>query len=176
MKLPRTQYAGRVTTGMALLLAGCARPERAPGTPPAGTTALAAGASISLTRGACHGTCPIYRVSIAEDGTVVFEGGANVQLTGVSTGSTPRDSVLSLFREFDSAGYDRLADRYVNEAPGCGAYATDLPTITLSLTRDGRTKRVEYDQGCRGAPAALAMLARRVDQVAGSMRWIGPRR
>ena len=30
--------------------------------------------SITLERGACFGTCPIYQVSVASDGTVRFEG------------------------------------------------------------------------------------------------------
>ena len=56
--------------------------------------------------------------------------------------------------------------------PGCERFATDLPSVVTEVRTDGRTKRVEHDYGCTGAPAKLADLERRIDEVIGVKRWI----
>ena len=67
----------------------------------------------------------------------------------------------------------RLDTAYTAGASACGAYVTDLPTVVVSVVRSGVTTRVTQDYGCGGAPPVLPELHRRIDETAGTGRWIG---
>jgi hypothetical protein len=82
--------------------------------------------------------------------------------------------VDSLLAELEAAGYFGFADSYVMDSPACGMYATDSPTVITSATRNGETKTIRHDRGCSSAPPGLAKLEQRIDEVAGTARWIGP--
>ena len=127
----------------------------------------------TLERTPCFGTCPVYQVSIFRNGAVRFVGTRHVTHQGVATDSISPGAVDSLAAELDAAGYFGFADDYVLDAPACGLYATDSPTVTTSLTTKGRTKRVRHDYGCSGAPPELHRLEQRIDEVAGTSRWTG---
>ena len=79
----------------------------------------------------------------------------------------------SLAGELEAGGYFGFADDYVLDAPACGQYATDSPTVTTSLTMNGRSKRIRHDYGCSAAPSELRRLEQRIDEVAGTSRWTG---
>jgi hypothetical protein len=164
---------------LALLLVACSgRPsvQRADSTvvpAPASVAADSAAPVATIERTPCFGTCPVYQVSIFGDGTVRFVGKQDVKQQGTATASVSREAVDSLVTELRSGGYFELADEYVMDAPACGPYATDSPTVTTSLRADGRTKRIRHDYGCSGAPAELRRLEQRIDEVAGTSRWTG---
>lgn len=158
---------------LTLLAAACA-----PRTPPAAEPAGAPVASddavvVTLERTPCFGTCPVYTVSISESGLVRFNGKHHVTQTGEATATIPAARVDSLLEELEEAGYFELPEAYVMDAPACGMYATDSPTIITSATRGGVTKSIRHDRGCQGAPAGLSRLEQRIDEVAGTARWTG---
>jgi Domain of unknown function (DUF6438) len=128
---------------------------------------------VTLERTPCFGTCPVYQLSIFGDGTVRFAGKLHVATQGMATAKISPAAVDSLVVELESAGYFEFADAYVLDAPACGQYATDSPTVTTSLTVKGRTKQVRHDYGCSAAPPELRRLEQRIDEVAGTSRWIG---
>ena len=127
---------------------------------------------ITLERGPCFGTCPVYAVALEGSGAVLFQGRRFVADTGVSTATIPAARVDSLAAELAARGYFDFADRYRAGEPGCERYATDLPTVITEVRAAGRVKRVEHDHGCMEAPAALTELEARIDSVAGVSRWI----
>jgi hypothetical protein len=158
----------------AWLPAACAR--TVPPSPEAetrSTPVAPATGSVSLERGPCFGTCPVYKVTLDRSGAVRFEGRRFVADTGLSTGTASPASVDSLFAELQAAGYFGFADSYRMGQPGCERYATDLPTVITEVRLGDRTKRVEHDRGCADAPAALSVLESRIDEVAGVGRWVG---
>jgi hypothetical protein len=160
--------------GLALSLGACARPSP----PGSGTDSLPSpdagdSATITLERQPCFGTCPVYIVAVERTGAVRFEGRRFVADSGVHTATVPAARVDSLLRELDDAGYFGLDERYRAGEPGCGAYATDLPTVIVQVRIGERSKRVEHDHGCASAPDALSVLERRIDEVAGVQRWVG---
>ncbi len=162
-----------VLAGGACLAVACAprpQPSADAASHPAPTTAPE---SVTLERGPCFGTCPVYAVTLGRDGSVRFEGRRFVADTGISTGTVPRARVDSLFAELQSAGYFELADSYRSGDAVCRRYATDLPTVITEVRLDGRVKRIEHDRGCAEAPAALSQLENRIDEVAGVARWVG---
>lgn len=139
-------------------------------TPDAGAADVPA---VTLERRPCFGTCPVYSVAVAPDGTVRYTGKHHVAHTGEATAVIPAARVDSLVAELEAGGYFGFADDYVMDSPACGRYATDSPTVVTSVTRDGRTKTIRHDYGCFEAPRTLVQLERRIDEVAGTSRWTG---
>ncbi len=137
----------------------------------AGTTMNDDQPVVTLERTACFGFCPVYTLAVYSDGRVVYNGSANVQVTGEQTGSITTAQVQQLVDAFTAADYFNLKDEY--KAP-----VTDLPTQITSFTQDGQTKTVSNYGGCLSgspdpAPQALCDLPDLIDQVTHSAQWIG---
>ncbi len=132
-----------------------------------------AASRVTMERGPCFGTCPVYRVGLAADGSVTFEGIRFVEHTGSATTTIAPESVATLLRSLEADGFFSLAERYTYGEKACGAYHTDAPRVVLTVQLDGRTRTVEHDHGCAEAPAALRAMQERVDSVAGVARWVG---
>ena len=175
---------GRVTAplvGAALVaIAACqsSTPGRG-GDTAAGDVAAGAGgalrsrvSAVRLERQPCFGTCPVYVVDVDSAGRVRFEGRAHVQKAGTVTADISRDDFREMAERLVQSGMMSFDSTYVAGAPGCGAYATDLPIVTLSVVVDGTTKVIRHDYGCTGAPSALRGLHAMVDSVANTSRWV----
>jgi hypothetical protein len=165
MMRPRALTQTLLVAASATLVAACARPAT-PG------PSAAAAVRITLERGPCFGTCPVYSVTLDGSGAVLFEGRRFVADTGISTGRVPPARIDSLVAALTAGRYFDFADRYTAGEPGCERYATDLPSVITEVRAGGRTKRVEHDHGCMEAPQALTVLEGRIDSVAGVARWI----
>lgn len=163
----------RSSATLVLCLLACA--PRKTVTPPAEGPAQTGldGATITLERTACFGSCPVYRVSVLPSGEVTYEGKAHVRQMGSASGQIPQRQLDALQEEIDRSGYFSFAPRYTSGEPACGRYATDAPSVITSVTLGGRTHRVEHDYGCGSAPGALVVLEQRIDEVLGSARWTG---
>jgi acetamidase/formamidase len=130
--------------------------------------------SVTLERTACFGTCPIYKVTIASDGTVNFEGRRFVKTVGAARGQITPQAFRKLIEEFRTINYFSLPDRYTPGTPDCPRMVTDMPSANTSLRLDGKTKSVAHYHGCgdSGALAALTALEHKLDEVAGTEKWI----
>lgn len=121
---------------------------------------------ITLSRSACFGFCPVYRVTITGDGEVTYVGERFVNVAGERRATIPRADVERLVRRFDEIGFDQLRDSY--RAP-----VTDLPTYTVTLERNGRTKTVsDYGGLSAGMPNAVRELQDEIDRVANTGQWV----
>ena len=166
-----------IVWGAVLVVPACTRAPSSRGVPadaapPAADTAMV----LALERGPCFGACPVYTVSVRGSGLVRFEGRRFVRDSGVVTEMIAAARVDSLLRAVQAAGFFDFADDYRYGAPGCGRYATDLPTVVLEVRApDGARKRVRHDRGCADAPPALSHLEQRIDEVLGTGRWTGAR-
>jgi hypothetical protein len=141
----------------AIALAACAPVEAAPNDQPV---------AITLTRSMCFGFCPAYTVTITGDGRVTYVGHRFVNVVGQQQATIPRTDVQRLLARFDAIGFERLSDEY-------RAQVTDLPTYTITLTRNGRTKRVaDYMGTAVGMPEGVRDLEDEIDRVAGTARWV----
>jgi len=121
---------------------------------------------ITLNRTVCFGFCPAYTVTISGDGQVRYEGRRFVNAVGERTATIAPADVERLVARFDEIGFDHLQDEY--RAP-----VTDLPTTTITLTRNGRTKRVvDYGGVSAGMPQAVRELQAEIDRVAGTAQWV----
>jgi len=121
---------------------------------------------ITLTRTVCYGFCPAYTVAISGDGQVRYEGRAFVDAVGPRTATIPAADVGRLAQRFDEIGFDQLRDEYRGQM-------TDLPTTTISFTRNGRTKTlVDYGGTSAGMPRAVRDLQAEIDRVANTAQWV----
>lgn len=159
--------------GLSVALASCvSRPAAAPAER-SGEAIVDSGPVVSVQRTACFGACPVYVISASVSGKVTYEGKANVRQIGTAGGQIPAKEIASLLRELEDAGYFTFADRYALSEPTCRRYSTDSPSVISSASFRGRTKRIEHDYGCVGAPGALTLLEKRIDEVLGSSKWTG---
>lgn len=118
---------------------------------------------VKLERTGCLGACPAYQLTVYGDGTVIYVGYANVEVTGMQITHIPRSKVNELIQKIDKANFFALEHRY--ESP-----VTDLPTITVWVRLGLRAKTVvRYGKG----PAALFCLERKIDEIANVDQWIG---
>lgn len=147
--------------GMATLSACVAAPA-----PQLAPTAAAGPVEIVLERTPCFGFCPDYTVTIRGDGAVTFEGRRFVNARGVHTATIAPAEVERLLAHFDAIGFETLRSAY-------RANVTDLPTTTITLTRNGRTKSVlDYGGTGAGMPESVRELQQEIDRVAGTGRWV----
>lgn len=157
---------------MALTIAACGGSPAAPGvatpdlivTPT--TEGTLAGVTITLERTACFGTCPVYKLTITGNGTVVYEGHDFVQVKGVQTSSIGTAQVQDLVDAFEQADFLTLTD-YTEQK------VTDLPSAITSITIGGQTKTVNHYYGDDSAPQQLTDLESKIDEIVNSKQWTG---
>lgn len=121
---------------------------------------------ITLERTACYGFCPIYTLTIHGDGTVIYEGEDYVETVGKAETVISKEKVEKLISEFDKVGYDSLKDTYTERT------ITDAPSVITSITRNGKTRKVEHYHGDFNAPEKLTELEDRIDEIVDSEQWI----
>jgi hypothetical protein len=122
---------------------------------------------ITLSRGACYGTCPIYEIAIQGDGTVLYDGKANVRTKGKQKTQIPHASLVTLVDAFRKADYFSLADGYVSGV-------TDNPTYVTSISFDGASKSVvDYVGREVGMPSGVSDVEVAIDRLSGVYKWIG---
>lgn len=151
---------------LGLALAACAPTAApAPGENP-GPIPPAANVTITLARGVCFGFCPDYTVSITGEGAVMYTGRRFVNVIGEQHATIELAQVQALLAEFDRVNFMSLRDSY-------RANITDLPTYTVSLTRNGQTKTVvDYGGLSAGMPESVRHLQDEIDRVANTGRWV----
>src|SRR4051812_14581782 len=97
--------------GIALCAMLMLAPHRMRSSAAAGATQDGADATvITLERTGCFGPCPIYRLTLHGDGTVVFEGKRFVKSTGTFTAHIAPEQVRRLVEDFKKVDYFSLRD------------------------------------------------------------------
>lgn len=124
------------------------------------------GVRIGLSRGACYGSCPVYTIEIAGDGTVAYEGGPFTVIQGRHQASVSRAALEWLVAQIEAAEFFALRPAYQ-------AGVTDMPAYTVTVSIDGRRHMVlDYLGRQAGMPAAVTALEDEIDRVAGTARWV----
>lgn len=123
--------------------------------------------AITLERTACFGTCPVYTVTILEDGTVRYEGQNFVDVMGEQTSEIDPATVALMVEAFEEAGYFDWNATYDTQT------VSDLPTIITSVTREGETHQITRYVGDSSAPLALPFLEQWIDLMTNTQLWTG---
>ena len=133
-------------------------------------------ARIELARRACFGACPIYDVVLTADGVVRFHGRGFVAQHGEREAKITTAAFAKLWRrlaEQDFAGLPTESSE--NGSADCKELRTDHPSAIVTLTATDVDARVFDYHGCRGNERldAFRKLEDRIDEVAGTARWVG---
>jgi hypothetical protein len=120
---------------------------------------------ITLQRSRCFGICPVYNLSIYGNGTVLYEGIANVNSTGTRISNISENQVRQLLSDFKKIDYFSL-----NETEIASHVVYDAPVCTTSLTINGKTKTIHHYETVE--PESLTALENTIDAVANSSQWI----
>ncbi|UCC18040.1 MAG: hypothetical protein JSU58_05670 [Dehalococcoidales bacterium] len=121
---------------------------------------------ITLERTACFGFCPVYKITIHGDGTVIYEGKEFVETQGKAETTIDQEKIKQLISEFEEIDYFSLQDEYTERT------ITDASSAITSITIDGKTKTVEHYHGDFNAPEGLTELEDRIDEIVNSEQWI----
>lgn len=129
---------------------------------------------ITLERTGCYGMCPIYKITISADGSVIFEGNRFVKKVGSAKSVISQEQIRELIAAFEKFKYFDLKDRYERPEDDCKQWVTDHPSAITSLTLNGRSKSVIHYYGCRGVEvlARLGKLEQAIDDAVNSAQWI----
>ena len=122
---------------------------------------------ITLERTPCFGFCPTYAVEVREDGTVTYNGIANVDVEGEQIGQVDPEIVKQLVSAFVALDYFSLNDTYTDR------YVTDMPSTLTSITMDGVYKGIDRYGGDAAAPEALQELEIMIDTLLNTEQWTG---
>lgn len=122
--------------------------------------------SVTLRRGPCFGTCPIYEVTLTADGSATWEGERFVDRLGRFQGQVDVNDFRRLARFIERAGFFGWAPEYLGNV-------TDLPDYFLTVVTDGgaggQTKTVR--QNGVDEPPDFWVIAAVVDGLAEAVTW-----
>ena len=127
----------------------------------AGATPIA-----TLERTGCYGECPVYRLTVSSDGSVVYVGTRWVKVLGRQQYKLTDTQLSELQSAFEHATFMQMRDydRVEN---------TDDDWAHVSYRRGNIVKRVRHCHGDNSAPAALSALEDEFDRIVDSGRFIG---
>lgn len=152
-----------------LAVSGCARQELAAPHESAIT-------AIRYQVGPCHGTCPVYRVELQQNGATRFIGERYTAVEGerMITGDPER---FALVKQRLSAWQPTMGTTLKTaETPRCGPRATDFSHYTVTwIRRDGETAVLEHDSGCRSDDARqLTAVLQSLPETLQIANWVQP--
>ena len=126
---------------------------------------------ITLERTPCFGTCPVYKVTLQNDGTVIFEGKEYVKEAGRRSGKISAKQFQQLVAKVEQIGFFTLNDEYLTKknADGSETRITDMPSRITTVKRGPESKRV---RNYFGGPDSLKELEELIDKISNSARWV----
>lgn len=133
---------------------------------------------ISYKQTECKGKCWVYNLKIEADGTIKYEGVANVEKLGKFEDKLSAKQIRELIDEFKKTEYFDLEDNYVKA--NCPIVVTDSPTAITSIKINGKSKKITHYLGCLEEeqnhvifPQKLYNLENRINLITDSFRWTG---
>jgi hypothetical protein len=120
----------------------------------------------TLERTGCYGECPVYRLTVSNDGSVVYVGTRWVKVLGRQQYKISDAQLSELLSAFEHANFMQLHDydRVEN---------TDDDWAHLSYRRGNLLKRVRHYHGDNAAPPGLTSLEDEFDRIVDSGRFVG---
>lgn len=125
---------------------------------------------IQMERTVCFGTCPSYEVTIHGNGKVIFEGKEFVDHKGTAEGEISQKNLNQLLELIKEIDFMRIPSD-----PDCESWATDHPSVFLTIEIGDERNGITHYKGCRGFAheEELYKLEVAIDSLSGAERWIG---
>ena len=124
--------------------------------------------AIYLERNICLGDCPVYQMSIYDDGTVLYLGNLHVEILGNAVAKLKHKQITDLIdqiRESNVMAYKR----YSNQP------AYDAPTVKISVMFNNEWSFVYYylTGSNSGIPLELRIFECNIEKIVGTDQWTG---
>lgn len=121
-------------------------------------------AAIAIERTSCYGFCSMYTMVLHGNGTVEYQGVANVPFVGKRRGKLPIERFHYLAQLASEIGYFDLQDNY-----DCGV--TDNPTVYTKVEQNGASKLIRHYAPEYTGPARLRAFEEVVDSAQTWIEW-----
>ncbi|MFC1670936.1 DUF6438 domain-containing protein [Spirochaetota bacterium] len=122
---------------------------------------------LSLERTMCYGTCPVYTVSVDDNGNIEYYGEMFVSKAGSHKWKVPKKTVTALNKLLTRYKFLSFKNSYTEYN------ATDMPSAIITIkTDDGKKKRVEHYHGDFNAPEELNEIEDSIDCLLGTDRYV----
>jgi len=136
---------------LALALAAC--DPMPPPTTPSPPLGPIPDTGISLSEGACFGTCPIYDITVYPNEFYQLNSGQFTTSPGNTTGTLPAGSWASANAALQTADFGTLPLDITIGSSACGStVVSDLPRATISEVTIAGPRTVNWYPGCFDAP------------------------
>ena len=116
---------------------------------------------IEMSKGPCYGSCPIFTITVYDNGAVTYKGERFTNKNGLSIKILSKSKRQSLLSEFADADLWQYRDVYRSQIP-------DLQTVTLTYYDEGDIKSIV---GRDGRPSIVLRLEKMLDEIADSDDW-----
>jgi Domain of unknown function (DUF6438) len=130
---------------------------------------------IVLQSGYCELNCPIYRVVVFADGSVIWQGIDNVRRTGVLLKHITLDQVRELIDAFQAVNFMHLQNIYGFHGKGCSNTLNLMgaPVVSITLVLNGTSNFIEHNRRCTGdISSQLSTLESNFAKILGTQQWI----
>jgi len=125
-------------------------------------------ALIQMRRGGCPpGVCPVYSVSIFLDGTVVYDGQANVAVLGHRTAKLSAERLNDLLSQIEAMDFLDSSE----QCCVCPDAMERAHLVILDYRPGAAAKTVLHDDACGLAPPTMTAIERSIDQATDVERW-----
>ena len=118
---------------------------------------------VEFQRGACYGKCPVYTLTVYNEGLAKFNGKKFTDKDGIHTKQLSKAQIAELRTLLDKADLFKYADNYSE-----GIADAPLTTLTYYSENDGPIKRIS---GKDDRPDVLKALDTRMEELVNSAGW-----
>jgi len=117
---------------------------------------------ISMSKGACFGTCPIYKMTIQKNGAATFEGKRFCNMIGPHIAQLSSEQLGSLEQDIAKINFEAFAEKIES-------MIADLPSTELTFFRaDGSPKSIWWNMN---GPEQLLNLSAILEMYRGDLDW-----
>ena len=123
---------------------------------------------VSLSRSVCFGMCPVYEVTLYDDGTLEYEGKEYVKSIGHKTTTIDRAAIAKVKQAIANSGIQKLGTHCCD----C-MEMTDHPSAVIGFDADGTWKTIRDYHGCTKTPGTVRELEETLDKLLGTVTFVG---
>ena len=117
---------------------------------------------IEMSKGPCYGRCPVFTLTIYENGIASYTGERYTDRLGTYVKKLEKEEMAKILGEFQRANFWQFRDTYRGRIP-------DMQSVTISYHEKGKKKTVT---GKEIRPNAVKWLETQLDQVSQAEGWI----
>lgn len=116
---------------------------------------------VSMNVGPCYGNCPVYTITVYDNGIAAYEGERFTERRGVHIRNIGRAALKSLKQELVAANLWEFPNAFRSRIP-------DLSTVTIEYFENGRSKVI---RGKDGRPPQVLKIQELLEQIANEGDW-----